>query len=577
MSSRRSVVVLVVLLIVLGAAVLSAAIALRGSAPAALSPAVLVWQVPYELEESSPPADSWSMAAFRPERPTVWDIVRTIDRAAGDGSVDGMVLHLDGIGWGWGKVAEVRDALLRFRESGKPLYVSLPQGGEREYFLASAADLIAVPPLGVLQLDGLTASALFWRGTYDKLDIRPNFASVGTYKSAVEAYTRNEMSEASREALGTMLDDHLAVLVDSIGRARAMPPDSVLALVERGPYEAEAAVARGLVDSVLHQEELDSLAVRTGGRRHRALSFARYIDRDGGSSSGAPIALIPAAGTLVEGRSRSAPFGETTLGSQTMIEALRDAARRSSVRAIVLRIDSPGGSAPAAEAVWHEVERVRRLKPVIVSMSDLAASGGYYIAAAADTIVAQPTTLTGSIGVYGGKLNVLGLYRKLGLNVETVARGPRAQMMSPYKDFDAEELALYEAQLATIYRTFLRRVSDGRRMSEAAVDSVGQGRVWTGRRAHALGLVDELGGLADAIAIARERAGLDAGGWPEVEIYPRVHRTFLQNMLADLFPEADESVLVRLFVPEPVRAHLALEAMAAGQPIARIPYSIEIR
>lgn len=577
MSSRRSVIVLVVLLIVLGAAVLSAAIALRSSAPAALSPSVLVWQVPYVLEESSPPADAWSVEAFRPERPTVWDVVRTIDRAGRDGSVSALVVHLDGIGWGWGKVAEVRDALLRFRASGKPLYVSLPQGGEREYFLASAADRIAVPPLGILQLDGLTASALFWRGTYDKLDIRPNFASVGTYKSAVEAYTRTGMSDASREVLGGMLDDHLAVLADTIASARGMSADSVRARIERGPYEAAAAVAMGFADTVLHAEDLDSLAVRAGGRRHRALSFARYLDRDRSSTGGAAVALIPASGALVEGRSRSTPFGEPTLGSQTLIEALRDAARRPSVRAVVLRIDSPGGSAPAAEAVWHEVDRVRRLKPVVVSMSDLAASGGYYIAAGASSIVAQPNTLTGSIGVYGGKLNVLGLYRKLGLNVETVARGPRAEMMSPYKDFSDEERGLYEAQLGTIYRTFVGRVAAGRAMSSEAVDSVGQGRVWTGRRALALGLVDELGGVDRAIAIARDLAGLDPDDAPEVEIYPRVRRTFLQNVFSDLFLDPEESALARLFLPEPVRAHLVLEMLAPGEPLARMPYTIEIR
>ncbi|NOT34981.1 MAG: signal peptide peptidase SppA [Candidatus Eisenbacteria bacterium] len=577
MAARRSIVVFIALLFVLGAAVLSIALASRDSNPAPRGPVVLVWDVPSELAESAPPAASWTFESFRPQRPTVWNVVRALDHASRDRSVEALVLHIDGIGWGWGRVAEVREALMRFRASGKRVYASLSHGGEREYLLASVAQRIAVPPLGIVQLDGLSISAMFWRGAYDKLDIHPNFEHVGAYKSGVEPYTRNELSEPSRLALEALLDDQYGLLTDSLAHARRASPARIRALIENGPYEAESAVATGLADTILHGEDLDSLATRTRGRRRGTMTFTRYLERVHGNDSGAPIALILASGDLVEGRSRSVAFGSTLLGSETLIEALRAAQRRSSVRAIVLRVDSPGGSPEAAEAVWHEIERVRRRKPVIVSMSDLAASGGYYLACGADSIVAQSTTLTGSIGVYGGKLNILGLMQKLGLNVETLSRGANAQMLSPYKDFSPEELVRYRAQLATIYRTFVSRVSTGRNMSAADVDSVAQGRVWSGSRAVELGLVDALGGFQRAFQMARARAGLEPDDELVAEVFPQSRRSFLQSVLSDAMPESEDETALRMLLPAELRDPQLLLSLTRGDIQARAPYTLEIR
>jgi protease-4 len=353
---------------------------------------------------------------------------------------------VDGLDWGWARVYEMRDAVKAFRESGKPVYASLTGGGEKEYLLASAAGHLAMPQVSTLQLDGLSASALFLHGAYDKLDIKTNFVHIGRYKSAVEQYTRESLSEDARHALEALLDDEFDLLVQALSEARSLPADSVRQLIDAGPWTSREAFSRGLLDTLMAQADLDSLAAHDGPARRPAASFMRYVE-EGATGGGERIALVVAEGDIVDGRSREGLFGGRSVGDRTLVDALRDVRDRRGIRAVVLRIDSPGGSGDASDAVWQELRRLRREKPVIVSMGDVAASGGYYLACAGDAIVASPATITGSIGVFGGKLNVLGLYRKLGMNVETVHRGRHADMWSPYRDFDDEERALYERSL----------------------------------------------------------------------------------------------------------------------------------
>jgi protease IV len=579
MSARRAVLVFVVLFAVLGAAVLIAALAMRGPNQSTQESTVLVFNVPEQLDEAVPPAGGLLELAQR-DRPTVWAFAHGIRRAASDPHVVALVLHIDGIDWGWAKVAEMRDAIAVFRRTGKPVYAALSGGGEREYLLASIAGTIASPPLAVLQLDGLSASALFLRGTFDKVGVTPNFAQVGRFKSAVEGYTRTGMSPPSREMLQDLVDDQFALLADSVGAARGMPPDSVIRMLEDGPFAAGEALARGLVDTLLYRAEVDSLATAGDDGRRPTLTLARYLDRIDTRGGGAHVALITAAGVIAEGRSRSGGPGQgDVLGAQTIIKALREVGDRSSIKAVVLRIDSPGGSAQASDEIWSEVKRCARRKPLIVTMSDLAASGGYYIAAAADSIVAQPATLTGSIGAFGGKLNMLGLYHKLGLNVETVSRGRHAEMLSAFRDFTPEEAARFQSQMEGVYRTFVSRVSDGRHLSTVAVDSVGQGRVWTGRSARQRGLVDALGGFERAFTMARQRAGIAEDEVIAVEVFPRNERTLFQRLLADLFSEDNDpdEMVAGAALPPVVQAWLAAASFPSGAALALMPWSIEIR
>jgi protease-4 len=574
MSGRRLALFIVVVVAVLGFAVLFAALAIR-STPVTPSSTVLVFDVPEELDEAQAPAGSGLFDLVRRERPTVWMLADGIRRAAGDAKVKALVMHIDGLDWGWAKVAEIRSAVMDFRRSGKPVYASFEGGGEREYLLASAAGTIACPPLGVLELNGLTASALFMRGTLDKVGVTPNFAQAGRYKSAVEAWTRTSMTGPAREALQALVDDQYDVLVDSLATARALSADSVIALIDQGPFGARAAVSAGLADTLLHRAELDSLAIAAVGGRHATLSLNRYVGRLETLRGNAHIALVTAVGTIAEGKSRSSPGDGDVLGAETLIKALREACNRSSIEAIVLRVDSPGGSAQASDEIWEEVRRCAEKKPVIASFSDLAASGGYYIAVAADTIVAEPGTLTGSIGAFGGKLNLLGLYHKLGLNVETVSRGRHAEMFSQFKDFTPEEATRFQEQMDEVYRVFLGRVSEGRGLPVSEVDSVGQGRVWTGLSAVDLGLVDVLGGLPEAFEIARSMAGIEASETVEVDVYPRVERSFFQRLFADLW--GDESDDASAELPPVVRAWLAAARFPTAAPLTLMPWSIDIR
>ncbi len=579
MSARRVVLVFVVLFVVLGTAVLIAALALRPPAPVTPMGTVLVFNVPRRLEEAQPPPAGGLLELVRREHPTVWMLAHGIRRAATDARVRALVLHIDDLDWGWAKVSEIREAVLDFRRAGKPVYAALSGGGEREYLLASAAGTVASPPLAVLQLNGLTASALFLRGTLDKVGVTPNFAQVGRYKSAAEAWTQNRMSPPAREALQALVDDQYAWLVDSLAAARGLPADSVVRLLDEGPFVAQEARARGLIDTLLYRAELDSLATAAaGGERRPTLALTRYLARLDEPRGGARVALVTAVGTIAGGRSRSGPGEGRILGAETLIKALREVRSRSAIRAVVLRIDSPGGSAQAADEIWREVKRCGESKPLIVSMSDLAASGGYYIAAPADSIVAEPTTITGSIGAFGGKLNLLGLYHKLGLNVETVSRGRHAEMLSPFRDFTPDEAARFQGQMDEVYRLFVRRVSEGRRRPASEVDSVGQGRVWTGLAARSRGLVDALGGLARAVAMARARAGIPDGQPLTVDVYPRIERTLLQRVLAEMVGEVDEDeVLARAALPPVVQAWLAAAVFPSGVALALMPWSVEVR
>jgi protease IV len=574
---RGGVFLLLFVIAVLGLGLLGAAVLLRRPVEGASSSSVLMFDVPYDLDEADVPASGYSMAWLMPERPTLWQVVSALRAAAHDDHIESLVLHVEDLDWGWAKLAEVREAILAFRASGKPVYANVVGGGEKEYLLASTADLISAPPLAVLWLDGLSASALFMRGTFDKLDITPNFSHAGTYKSGVEGYTRKDMSPPAREALQSLLDDLYVDLLDTLAVARDMNADSVARLLDQGPFDTDQAWSAGLIDTVLYESEMDSMVVGDNNDDSRTISLSHYIDRMHHPAGHPRIAMVMASGVISEGRSHRGAGGGLVLGSETIIKALQDARQRSSIKAIVLRIDSPGGSAPASDEIWREVERCREEKPVIASMSDYAASGGYYIAVGADSIVAQPGTITGSIGVYGGKLNVLGLYRKLGLNVETVTKGAHAEMLSPFKDFSEEESRRFQQGLESVYQTFVSRVADGRGLDSSDVEQSAQGRVWSGVAAADRALVDRLGGLQDAIDMAKKLAKIPASDEVTVEVFPKVERNFLQRWLSTLWgDEDDEDALARTTIPAVIRAWMEAARFPSGVALALLPFDIDI-
>lgn len=578
MSRRRGVLVFVLLLVLLGSAVLFAALSLRGPTTAATAHSVLVYDVPSRLDEGPPPTRSLTPDAIRrAHAPTVWDVVRGLDRAAADERIEALVLHIDGLDWGWGKLQEVRSALERFRAAGKPVYASLASGGDPEYFLASAADVVASPPTVTLRIDGLSLSALFQHGTLEKLGVSANFRRVGEYKSGVEPWTRSGFSNEARANYEAILDERWNQLLGTVAGSRGLDADSVRRLLDAGPFLASEALAAGLIDTLLYDAEVDTLAASGGDRRRTSLDFRRYLARGDVHGRGPRIAVVSAEGTIAPGRSRSAPGGDDVLGAETLVGALRDLRRRSSVRAVVLRIDSPGGDAQASDDIWREVEKLSATRPVIVSMSDVAASGGYYVAAGATRIVAQPATLTGSIGIYGGKLNVRGLLDKLGFTVETLSRGRHAEMLSPYRDFTEEEGALYQRQLEDFYRGFLDRVAVSRRSTPEAIDSLARGRVWTGREAQAIGLVDTLGGFETAMSLARREAGLDPDEPVSIERWPSAERSFLQQLLESLLDEDELEAVAAPALPRALARLAALAAIPPGRELAWLPVTLDVR
>jgi protease-4 len=577
MSAARGVLILVVLFLVCAGAMMFVLTTFRGRPAPLTDRTMLVWKVPYDLPESVPPvrAFPFALSGFTPIRPTVYDVTDAIRHAARDDRVLSMVIHVELINWGWAKIEEVREALVEFRESGKPLYATLAYGAEREYLLASVAGTIGMQPADPLQLDGLAAGAMFFRGALDKLGVTPNFEHVGEYKSAVEQYTRSELSPAGREAEEAVIDDIYGAFLRAAGESRGMTERQMREAVESGPYQPWDALAAGLIDTVLYRAQVDSLAA-TDPLGHLSDTDFRTYARSPRKRRGPRIALVVASGVIMPGRSELAPYDGEIVGSETMIDAIRDVMKDEAIRGLVLRIDSPGGSVQASDEILAELRRCGQKMPIVVTMSDLAASGGYYIAMAADSIVAHTTTQTGSIGIYGGKLNVRGLLDKLGVSIDLFTRGPNATLLSPFADWNDDQRRIYQRQLETHYAGFLQYVAENRAIPYERADSLGRGRVWSGAAAARLGLVDATGGFARAFRVARELAGLEPDANITVVRFPRTRHTFLAQILSEMWSE--ESNARRGFEwPRLAQAWLAVSRFPPGAPVALMPWAVEAR
>jgi len=516
---------------------------------------------------------------FIGSQPTLRGVVDSLRKAAVDRRIKSVVIVPRGGGALWGKVQEVRDAILQFRKSGKPIIAYLEYGAEQEYYLASACDKVYLMPAAQLDLRGLATYELFLRGTLDKAGAYPDLMHIGDYKTAANTFTEKGFTPAHREMAESLNRDLYTQLLRGIGDGRRKSEDEVRALLDHGPYLARDAVAAGLVDDLAYEDELDDKS-DLGGAKQRvdADKYREVSTASLGLDKGPKIAVLYLVGVITSGQSSfDSPQGAVT-GSDTVLEWLRKVRADSSVRAIVLRIDSPGGSAIASDVIWREVMLTRTVKPVIASMGDVAASGGYYVAMPAHAIVAQPGTLTGSIGVVVGKFALGGTMEKLGVNVDGVESGKYAGMLSPVRPYTADERARVMEQMQATYDTFVEKAAQARATTPEKIDAIAQGRVWTGRQARDLGLVDELGGLWDAIAIAKQRAKIDAGRHVELDVYPRSRS--LYELVANPFGSAASMArtagpLGALFADPRARA---LESLATrlnlfrtGEPLALMP------
>ncbi len=528
-----------------------------------------------------------------------------IHKARKDANVNALYLQLDGLSIGWGKLDELSRAIADFRKSGKKVYAYLESGNTKDYLVALACDEVCVPEPGTLMLTGMRAEVSFYKGLFEKIGVQADMLQMGDFKAAAEPFMRKSMSKPAREQLTSVLDDYYKnSLVQRIADARKLSTEQVEKLIDEGPYTARAAHKAGLIDRVAYADDYRDKLKSTLKKQQDADEFhflkdygkqkSKDVDLSNPfaffkllaapaksrSSSKPKIAVIYASGVITTGKSEEGLFSTESIGSTTMIEAIRQAENDDTVKAIVLRVDSPGGSALASDLIWNELKRSK--KPVLASMSDTAASGGYYISMAAKKIFAEPGTLTGSIGVVGGKLAIGGTFEKIGISTEVISRGANAGILSSDKPFTDSERKAMTTLMKDIYDQFLDKALEGRKkagkqMTREELVKLAGGRIWTGRQAKENGLIDELGTLQDAIAAARELAHLPADKEPELLQLPK-SKGFLDSLFEEM--GGTRAPQMRLGVPRDLQRKLqGLNGLLQlrGEPVwLTLPYRIEI-
>jgi protease-4 len=550
--------------------------------PSVPSSATLVLRPGGELPEVAP--DDVVGQVFGRDVNTVRGFVESLNKASRDPRVRAVLVMPSSLDLPyWGKVQEMRDAIVAFRKSGKSVTAFLEFGGDREYYLASAADRVFLMPTSSLDLTGVASYEMFLRGTFDKLGAYPDFIHVGDYKTATNQLTERGFTPAHREMAQSLNRDMYEQLVAGIAEGRKKTEAEVRGLLDQGPFVASAALDAGLVDELAYEDELDDRVPELGevdaSNRIEGGDYQRIRAESIGIRPRSRIAVLYVVGTIVSGKSGFDGVNGAVVGSETIVEQIRKIRDDDSIRAMVVRVDSPGGSSVASDVIWRELAITREEdpdRPIVASMSDLAASGGYYVAMPAEAIIAQPGTLTGSIGIFGGKIVIGGTLGKAGVTTETVVSGANADIYSPFSQFSAAQRTKLEAFMQDFYKNFLAKVADSRKSTPDAIHVLAQGRVWTGRQALQHGLVDALGGLDSAVAMAKERAKIPASEDVQLVVYPE-RRSFF-DALSQQFGSAGSAGLWTMLAGAPERrAAAALTAptrlFRRGEPLALMPFT----
>jgi protease-4 len=537
--------------------------------------------------------------------PHLHRIIERLDKAAADQRVKGVVLSIESPDLGRARADEVRAAIARLRKAGKPVAAHLVGSAPVHYMVALACDTITMPPAATLEITGVRTEVMFFKDLFDQLGLKAEILQVGEFKGAGEPLTRSSMSPQLREQYESFVGDLFEQLVERVAAERRLAPERVRELIDTGVFTPDAAREAGLIDAVGYEDEVAAAVakkielaepkiVRDYAERKMDNDFSglgglvKLVEMFSGqkqtaaSGKGKQIAIVHVTGEIAEGKGRDDLLAGAAAGSDTVIKAIREAAKDDQVAAIVLRIDSPGGSALASDLIWREAERTK--KPVVASLSDTAASGGYYIAVAADKIVAAPGTLTGSIGVVGGKVAVGGALERYGVHTDVVSKGKNAGWLSMQSPFTAAEREVFLGTMKDVYRLFTSKVAAGRKLDMEKIEKLAEGRVFTGRMAKEAGLVDRLGTLDDAIDEAKALAGLAADEEIERVLLPEP-----RGLFDDLFgmrglgapPVAGVDLAARLLgLPgiEAIRAHAGtLTALSSGRPQLRMPASVRVR
>ena len=571
----------VVLALLCGVIVFFAAIRLSERKPSIAQGSTLVLALEGEVPEQAPM--ELPLPFLEGETTvTVEETWLALRRAAADPKISAVVLEPRDLEVGWGKIQEIHADLEAFRKSGKPLYAYLRNPGTAEYYLATAADRIYMTPTDMLDVKGLRVELMYLHDMLAKFGVEMEVQHDGKYKDFGDMFTRTSMSPETREVMNQILDQYYGDLVDTISNGRRKQPAEVRSLIDNGPFLASQALSGGLVDSLGFDDQMyEDLRGRLPRRELHRVPVRTYLKAQG-DAEGANvrrIAWVVGQGDIVRGPAREMETGLMTSGG--MIKLLREAGDDRSIRGVILRIDSPGGDGVASDDILHEVRLLSSKKPVVISMGDVAASGGYFVAMSGDPIVAYPNTLTGSIGVVTVKPNLHGLLDKLGLKVEALSRGRYADFDSALHPMDDASRAKLQETLDEFYKQFVARVAEGRHRKFTEVEPLAQGRVWLGVQAKANGLVDDLGGLDRAIQAMRVRAKIPASDRVELAPFPRRRTIFelLMNRAQELSggeDEADARVsawLKGLRVP----ARAWIRGALRGGRLELMPYAINVK
>ncbi len=506
------------------------------------------------------------------EAPTVRDIWTSLRQAAKDNRIKAIVLEPRGLVAGWGRLEEVRQELLDFKKSGKPVYAFLESPGSREYYLASTADKIYLSPGDMLNVKGFLLEAMYLKNGLDKLGVQFDVDHIGKYKDAGDIFTRTNMSPETREVLGQVLDQIYGEFCTTIAQGRHKTPDQIKTLLDMGPFTADQAKSAGLIDALGYNDELYAdLTKKTGLDKMNKVEIRTYFRAEPGQ--GDRIAVLVGEGDIVQGDPSNSLGSESEIADRAFGRLIRQVKDDSSVKGVIIRVNSPGGDSLASDIILHELKGLSAVKPTVISMSDVAASGGYYISMTGDPVLAYPDTITGSIGVLYARPMIHGLLDKLGIQTDLLTRGKLADMDSITQPLsDAERQKLHESIVST-YKLFVSKVASARKKAYDQIDQIAQGRVWMGEQARQNGLVDQLGGLDQAVALVRERAHLSSTGETNLVMFPP--RRSLWEVLANSTPESLQNASTESKIRQALPS-LPSTALLKGGLLRILPYRIDI-
>ncbi len=544
-----------------------AAVRLSDRKPTVASNSVLVLHLEGDIPEQ--PSVDVPVPFLQQQEPlTVTETWRLLQQAATDSHIKAVVLEPRGLEAGWAKLEEIHADILAFKKSGKPVQAFLRGAGTREYYIATAADSIFMAPEDELDVKGLRAELLYLKGGLDKLGVTMEFEHVGKYKDAPDQFTRTSPSPETLEVTNQILDQYYGDIVSVIAEGRKKQPADVRALIDQGPFVGQSALDGGLVDALIFEDEMYDRLFKSSGNLTK-IGERSYVKAMAGGSEGKRIALVTQEGDITRGGSGD-EITDTGITASASVKLLREVEDDSSIQGVILRIDSPGGDGIASDDILHEVKRLSQKKPTVISMSDLAASGGYFIAMTGDPVVAYPNTLTGSIGVFFGRVNLKGLYDKLGITKESLSRGKFANIDSENGPLTDEERAKLRHEIEVFYKGFVQRVADGRKRKYDDVEPLAQGRVWLGSQAKQNGLVDEIGGLDRALELVKQRAKIGASDKVTVVTYPP--RRSVYDLLFKGSGDSEVESKIRSLV-----GHMPIRALTQGGMMRLMPFTIEVK